>query len=172
MLLAAIGCNLAWGIVDAAMYLMAVLTQRARGLLTLNTVRDVRDPEAAHRVIVEALPEGLAALLGQSEFESLRLKIKGLPEVPARARFERDDFIAAAGVFLIVFLSTFPVVIPFLVMQQAAPALRVSHAIAISMLFVAGWSLGRHAGQPGWQIGIAMVILGLVLAGVTIAFGG
>ena len=172
VLMAAIGCNLAWGIVDAAMYLMAVLTQRARGLLTLNAVRDARDPQAAHRVIVEALPEGLAALLSQSEFETLRLRINGLTDIPARARFERGDFIAATGVFLLVFLSTFPVVIPFLIMREAAPALRASHAIAVSMLFLAGWALGRHAGRPGWQIGLAMVSLGLILALVTIILGG
>jgi VIT1/CCC1 family predicted Fe2+/Mn2+ transporter len=63
-------------------------------------------------------------------------------------------------------------VIPFLVMSEAAPALRVSHTIAVSMLFVAGWRLGRHAGQPGWQIGAAMVVVGLLLAIVTIMLGG
>jgi VIT1/CCC1 family predicted Fe2+/Mn2+ transporter len=57
-------------------------------------------------------------------------------------------------------------------MREAGPALRASHAIAISMLFFAGWSLGRHAGRPGWAIGLAMVVLGLVLAGLTIALGG
>ena len=127
-------------------------------MLTLTAVREARDPEAARRIIVEAIPEGLAKLLGQTEFEAIRLRVNGLTDIPARARFEREDFVAAAGVFLIVFLSTFPVVIPFLVMSEVAPALRVSHTIAVSMLFVAGWSLGRHAGQPGWQIGAAMVI--------------
>jgi VIT family len=172
VLVGALGCNLAWGIVDAAMYLMAVLTQRARGILTLNAIRQARDPAAAHRIIGEALPEGLAALLGTPEFEGLRLKVNSLTDIPPRARFDRDDFIAAAGVFLIVFLSTLPVVVPFLVMREAGPALRASHAIAISMLFFAGWSLGRHAGRPGWAIGLAMVVLGLVLAGLTIALGG
>ena len=48
----------------------------------------------------------------------------------------------------------------------------MSHTIAVSMLFVAGWTLGRHAGQPGWQVGAAMVIVGLLLAVVTIILGG
>jgi hypothetical protein len=172
VLLGAIGCNLAWGIVDATMYLMATLAQRSRGLLMLDAIREARDPEAARHIIVEAIPEGLAKLLGRTEFEAMRTRINGLTDLPARARFERDDFVAAAGVFLIVFLSTFPVVIPFLVMSEAAPALRVSHTIAVSMLFVAGWRLGRHAGQPGWQIGAAMVVVGLLLAIVTIMLGG
>src|SRR5262245_56123276 len=99
VLLGAIGCNLAWGIVDAAMYLMATLAQRARGLLLLNAIRGARDPEAARRIIVEAMPEGLAKLLGRAEFEAMRTRINGLTDLPARARFERADFVAAAGVF-------------------------------------------------------------------------
>ena len=135
VLLGAVGCNLAWGIVDAAMYLMATLAQRARGLLTLTAVREARDPEAARRIIVEAIPEDLAKLLGRTEFEAIRLRVHGLTDIPARARFEREDFVAAAGVFLIVFLSTFPVVIPFLVMREVVPALRdVAHDRRVNAL--------------------------------------
>ena len=50
MLAAAIGCNLAWGIVDAAMYLMANFTERARGLATLRAIRRSREHDAAHRL--------------------------------------------------------------------------------------------------------------------------
>ena len=39
--------------------------------------------------------------------------------------------------FSLVVLSTFPVVIPFILMQNAVAALRLSNAIAIAMLFVA-----------------------------------
>ena len=49
--------------------------------------------------------------------------------------------------FLLVFLSTFPVVIPFIVMSNALPALRVSNAIAVALLFVAGYSYGRITGR-------------------------
>ena len=49
--------------------------------------------------------------------------------------------------FLLVFLSTFPVVIPFLFMKNAGPALRVSNAIAIAMLFVTGYAFGRITGR-------------------------
>jgi len=39
MLIGAIGCNLAWGIVDAIMYLMNVLGDRGRRLALLRRVR-------------------------------------------------------------------------------------------------------------------------------------
>jgi VIT1/CCC1 family predicted Fe2+/Mn2+ transporter len=63
-------------------------------------------------------------------------------------------------------------VIPFLVMRSALPALRVSNTLAIVMLFVAGHAYGRITGQRPWVIGILMVILGGVLAGLTMALGG
>ena len=53
MFIAALGCNLAWGLVDAVMYLVRTVTDRGR-LLTL--VRSVREPRtrkqaAAHRAL-------------------------------------------------------------------------------------------------------------------------
>ncbi|HEX8895315.1 MAG TPA: hypothetical protein VF783_18455, partial [Terriglobales bacterium] len=42
MLVAALGCNLAWGIIDAVMYLISVLSQRGRNRKLL---RDVRTAE-------------------------------------------------------------------------------------------------------------------------------
>ncbi len=82
------------------------------------------------------------------------------------------DVVAAVGVFLLVFLSTFPVAIPFLIVRNPLTALRLSNAIALVMLFVTGWSLGTHAGMPGWRAGLGVMAIGLVLVVITIALGG
>ena len=74
--------------------------------------------------------------------------------------------------FLLVFVSTFPIVIPFIVMREAMPALRVSNAIAIVLLYLAGRSAGRYAGFRGWTTGLAMVAIGVVLVAITMALGG
>ena len=42
----AIGCNLAWGVVDATMYLMATFMARARLLVMLKAIRRVREPSS------------------------------------------------------------------------------------------------------------------------------
>jgi VIT1/CCC1 family predicted Fe2+/Mn2+ transporter len=172
MLAAAIGCNLAWGLVDAAMFLMASLTERARGRVTLNAVRTSASPEAAHALIADALPPVVGRVLTSPELETLRRRLVDLPEPPARVRLGRGELQAAIGVFLLVFLSTFPVVIPFLLMDDAPRALRASNAIAVAMLFVAGWKLGSFTGRPAWRTGAMMVIVGITLVGVTIALGG
>ena len=56
----------------------------------------------------------------------------------------------AVGVFLLVFLATLPVALPFAFIHEAHRALRVSNGIALVMLFLGGYYLERHAGgTPG-----------------------
>ncbi len=74
--------------------------------------------------------------------------------------------------FLLVFLSTFPVAIPFIVMTHARSALRVSNAIAVTMLFIAGVAYGRIVDGASWMFGLAMVVLGVALVALTMALGG
>ena len=74
--------------------------------------------------------------------------------------------------FLLVFLSTFPVVLPFVFMSHPAHSLRVSNAIAIIMLFLTGWTYGKFAGGRPWRVGLVMVVIGVCLVALTIALGG
>ena len=84
----------------------------------------------------------------------------------------REDWLGALAVFLLVFCSTFPIVIPFLFFSTAQVALRVSNVIAIVMLFSVGYRLGQHGGYPPWRTGFSMVLLGVALVAIAIALGG
>jgi VIT1/CCC1 family predicted Fe2+/Mn2+ transporter len=172
MLVGALGCNLAWGLIDAIMYLMAHLSEQARVIRIIRTVRRAASPEKAHRLISAALPPIVAPVLQTPELERMRLHLNQLPEPPARAKLSGQDWRGALGVFLLVFLSTFPVALPFLFMSDAMRALRLSNTIAILMLFITGYAFGRSAGQQPWVMGAIMVVLGSVLVAVTIALGG
>jgi hypothetical protein len=172
MLIGALGCNLAWGIIDGVLYLMGCLAERSRALLTLRALRATTDVERAQRILAGALPPLLASVLQPAEFEAIRQRLNQLPEPPERAGLRKDDWLGGLGVFLLVFLSTFPVVIPFLFMQHATLALRASNAIAITMLFFTGWVYGRCTGHRPWVMGIGMVIAGAALVALTIALGG
>jgi hypothetical protein len=171
VLLGAIGCNLAWGIIDAVFYLLANFTQRARGLEILRAVRGVRT-DVAQRLLLDALPSPVAEVLTPDDIDALRERLRVQPEPPARVPMEGRVLKGALGVFLLVFLSTFPVVIPFLVVPQPELALRTSNAVALVMLFVTGRSLGKYAGRPAWLVGLGTVGLGVVLVAITIALGG
>ena len=172
MLLAAIGCNLAWGIVDAVMYVMASAAERGRRLTLLHAIRRAANLADAHRIITDALPPLLASLMRSSDLEFMRRQLAQLPEPPSRASVSRQDVLGAVAVFLLVFLSTFPVVTPFLLMSKAWLAMRVSNAIAVVMLFLTGCSLGRYSGHGPLRMGLPMVAIGAVLVALTIALGG
>lgn len=172
MLIGVIGCNLAWGLVDAVMFLMSSLSERGNGIQTLRAVQTARTPDAAHRVIAGVLPPLVASVFNRDDLERLRTGLLGIAEVPAKPSLTKADWAGALGVFLLVFLSTFPIVIPFLLIGNLHLALRVSNGIALTMLFITGWVLARHGGHNPWWSGLAMMLVGLVLVGVTIALGG
>jgi len=172
MLVGALGCNLAWGVIDAVLYLMGCLAEKGHGLQTFRAVREAADPEQAHRLIVDALPPVVASVLQPPELEVMRVRLSQLPAPPGRAGLGLDDWRGALQVFLIVFLSTFPLVIPFIVMRDAVPALRVSNAIAVVLLFAAGYGFDRMTGRRPVVVGGGMVVLGCLLVGMTMALGG
>ena len=172
MLIGAVGCNIAWGIIDAIFYLMDCLSEQAGRIRLLHTMRKAAAPEDAHRVIAESLPPLVAATLGPAEYESIREQLVRLPEPPSYPRLGKHDWLAALSVFVWVFAVTFPVAIPFIFMNPLARAMRVSNAIAIVLLFLCGYAFGRIAGYRRWLTGLGMVALGSALVAITIALGG
>jgi VIT1/CCC1 family predicted Fe2+/Mn2+ transporter len=172
MLIGALGCNVAWGIIDGILYLMGALAEESRNLMALRAVRASRDPEEARQLISDALPPIVASVLQPAELDSLRQRLGGLPAPPARVPLDRRMYLGALAVFLWVFVTTFPVAIPFMLIQEAERALRTSNGVAIAMLFVTGWVFGRITSRRPWLMGIAMVTIGAVLSGLTMALGG
>ena len=172
MLVGAVGCNLAWGLVDAVMYLLTLLIERGRGLRIARAVRASPDGARGRQLIASELPEPLDELLEDAALEHARAKLVALPELDAGPRLSRRDWRGALGVFLLVFLSTFPVVVPFLFVTPIQLAMRVSNGVAVAMLYVAGHLLGGYAGLGPKRTGFVMVAIGLVLVVLTIALGG
>ena len=172
MLMGAVGCNLAWGIVDAVMYVMTTVVARSRGLAILKAVHDDTDAAHARATIKDAMDPHVASLLGSSAFEAVRQDLVAAPALPDRAPVTLDDLRGAGEVFLLVFASTFPVIIPFIASQNAASAIRMSNAIAVAMLCIGGFSLARHSGLNPWGTAAAMTAVGVALVAITIALGG
>ncbi|HEV8112619.1 MAG TPA: hypothetical protein VGR31_07565 [Planctomycetota bacterium] len=172
VVIGAIGCNIAWGLVDAVMYLLAILFERGRGLSIARAVRATRDAERGRQLITEVLPEPLDQLFEGEALEQARSRLVALPTLRARPHLTWRDMKAAVGVFLLVFLSTFPVVTPFMLFSPAHHALRISNAVAIVMMYAAGHFLGRYAGMKPALMGLAMVAIGILLVGISVALGG
>jgi hypothetical protein len=172
MMAAALGCNLAWGLADAVMYLIRITTERTRAAKLLAQLHTTNDAAQAHALIAEVLPERIGRVAGPDVLETIRAHLIASAGVAPPRMLERKDFLGALGVFLLVVLVTFPVVIPFGVFDTTQLALRVSNLVALVMLFASGWALGRHAGGRAWLSGVVMALLGTLLVGAIIALGG
>lgn len=172
MLFTALGCNLAWGLVDAVMYLVRTITERGRSLTLARSVQAARDATSGRRLIADALSPAVAKLVSEAEIEAVRGRLVALRAIPARPRLYRGDLLAAFGIFLIVVASTFPVALPFVFLDHAATALWVSRAIALAMLFLCGLALGRYAGYGSWKTGAMMAGLGTAVIVAVVALGG
>ncbi|MEJ8847801.1 hypothetical protein [Variovorax rhizosphaerae] len=172
MFIAALGCNLAWGLVDAVMYLVRNVADRGRRLTLVHAVRAAPDAQAGRSLIERSLSSGVAALVSATEIEAIRDRIVAHPSVPERPTLGWDDLRAAVAVFVLVVVATFPVVLPFALMQDVGAAKNLSRVIALVMLFFGGLAFGRYAGYGGWKAGFGMAALGTVLVGAINALGG
>jgi VIT1/CCC1 family predicted Fe2+/Mn2+ transporter len=170
MFAAALGCNLAWGLVDAVMYLVRTLTDRGKRLTTALAVKNAPDPAAGRLALAESLAAADRGLVGDAELEAIRARVAAA-ELPARPRLHGRDYGGAIGIFCIVVATTFPVALPFLIFEVKT-GLLVSRVLTLVMLFGGGVALGHYAGFGGWKAGLGMTALGVVLTMAIIALGG
>jgi len=172
MLIGALGCNIAWGLVDAVLYVLMTKTVQERGFTILNFVRRSKNTSKATQFIADALPPVIANVLQPDEMEKIRQRILQLPESTITWKQKFRDYKIAIGIFFLVLLSTFPVALPFIFIDDVQTALRISNIVAILMMFFCGWGLGKYAGRNRYLMGVIMSVLGIVLVLVTIALGG
>jgi VIT1/CCC1 family predicted Fe2+/Mn2+ transporter len=171
LLIAALGCNLAWGLVDAVMLLVAVKTEKRRNRALLEKLQAGADPAAGRVAVANELPGALARSLGEDGLELLRGRLAAA--APAlTTRLGARDFGDALVVFLLVVLSTFPLVVPFMLFDETARALLWSRLVAVATLFLAGAMLARYSGGNPWLSGLTMAALGALLMAAIMALGG
>src|SRR5688500_5195947 len=79
MLIGALACSLAWGVIDAVLYLMGSLSEKGTGLLMCRAVRHATDPRHAHRLIAAAWPATVASVMEPAELDAVYRRLKQLP---------------------------------------------------------------------------------------------
>jgi VIT1/CCC1 family predicted Fe2+/Mn2+ transporter len=174
LLFAAIGCNFAWGIIDAVMYIMNCVTMRSGKMRLVEAVQRARDTRAALDIIQNEIEPDLQSLLDPEEREAFS---RSILNHMAKAQITRpgvtkDDFYGALACFLLVFVSCLPAAIPFFIFSQPHFALRISNFLLIALLFLVGRKWAQYAGTDRRIAGTTMVVIGLVLVGVAILLGG
>ena len=172
LIIGAIGCNLAWGIVDATMYLIGVLARKSRSKTIFDAVQNPSEADKAKSYISEELPSVLIAAIGGEGLERVRNKLGRMENTSVDVRLNGRDIKEALAIFFLIFISTFPIVIPFVFIGNTQVALRVSNLVAIVMMFLCGWQVARYVGYNKWKMSLAIILIGIMLVAITISLGG
>lgn len=174
LLIAVIGCNIAWGIIDGVLYLVGELFHRGRLRRLGQVVRRSTDERAAIAVVSGEFDELLEPVTSESERESLYRRfveyVRSKPQ--AAVPLTKSDVLGAVTSFFLVVLASVPAAVPFLIMDDARAALRVSNTVLVAMLFVTGYWWARFTLGKPWLVGLFFLIGGVALVAVAIALGG
>ena len=174
LLIAIIGCNIAWGVIDGALYLVGELFNRGRLRRLGRSIRDARDEQDATRLVALELDEIVGEVTTPSDrvglYERIARHVRSKPATDNRVT--KDDILGALASFWLVFLASIPAAIPFILLDNARFALRISNAILLALMFFAGYWWGRATLSRPWIVGTSFLVVGLVLVVAAIALGG
>ena len=174
LLIATIGCNVAWGVIDAALYVVGEIFERGRRRRLVQTIQGAGTAERALPYVAAELDELLEAVTSEPErrqlYERIAERIRGsaLP----RNRVSKADLLGGLASFLLVFIASLPAALPFLFIQPAHLALRISNALLLAMLFGVGWRWAHYTLARPWAIGLCLMLGGVALVALAIALGG
>ena len=172
LVIAAISCNIAWGLVDATAHLVSTIAERSRSRTILNSIRSNMEKDRAREYIAGSLPSAVASVLKTEELDDIRNRMINLPELPPVVWVTVRDIKRSLLIFLLMFISTLPIVIPFIFIKDTQIALRVSNLVAVVIMFLCGWSVAKYVGFNKWIMSISMTLIGVLLVLITIVLGG
>jgi hypothetical protein len=174
LLIAAIGCNIAWGIIDGFLYVLGGVYERLRVANVLRSLRAAADEPAAVAALAGEFDGDLFRLGDATQRNrfcaSIAVAARGGPD--PSPRLLAQDLRGAVRVFFLVVATAVPAAVPFLLWDDAYLALRISNALLIACLFVVGFFWGRHVGARPILAGALIMSIGLLLVLIAVPLGG
>ncbi len=172
LLWAALGCNVAWGLVDAIMYLMNVAIERGHAIKVIKKIHESKTDDESGQILKEEIQPAIAGLMSDKELSDLSGRLKNIPAPSKRNLITGIDLWAGVQIFLLVFFCTFPVAIPFGIVDNLEVAMRTSNGVALLLLFIGGFLLARYAGFRPGITALVYMLIGVALVALTMVLGG
>lgn len=174
LMVALVGCNIAWGVIDAVFYLLGSLFNRNRRVRFVQRLQAAPGEDQAIALIREEFAlEGEPPTRAEDRAAFHRSVLELLRNAQAeRARFTPQEFAAAAIILMLVSLTAIPGLIPLMLIGDVDTALRAANALQILLLFVIGYRWAQYTGTPGWRGALIVGLLGVALVLVAVALGG
>jgi len=174
LLLAAVGCNIAWGFIDAVLYLLSEVFDRSRLHRLRRAIAHSRDEPTSIALVAGELDPMLEPVTSSDHrlalYREIAQRVQRAP-LP-RVRLRGADALAAFAIFWSVFSISIPAAIPFLLIEDPWIALRVSNALLIALLFFVGYRWARYTSLNPWVFGTGLMLLGTLLVAIAIPLGG
>ncbi len=172
LLWGALGCNLAWGFVDAIMYLISTSIERGHGFSVIRRIEKSDHKSDIRQILEEEIQPVVYSLMKEEEIDELGRRIKQLPTPENKFILTWSDWKSAFLIFLLVFFCIVPVAIPFALFNEVELAKRASNGVALVLLFVAGYKLAGYAGFKKIPTAFLYTGIGVFLVLLTMALGG
>jgi VIT1/CCC1 family predicted Fe2+/Mn2+ transporter len=174
LLIATISCNIAWGVIDGVFYVLGQLFERGRRRRVVQLVRGAAKDADAAALVAGELDDVIEKVMTPDERQKLYVRIieqvrKG--EIPPNP-ITRNDVMGGIASFWLVFFASLPAALPFVFIDNALLALRVSNAILLTLLFWAGFSWARYTTARPALTGLVFLLFGAALVVMAIALGG
>ncbi|MGN0137698.1 MAG: hypothetical protein ACI381_03715 [Candidatus Methanomethylophilaceae archaeon] len=166
-----IGMNFTWGLIDAVVFYMVDVFDQRKFVRIMSacdlpherkvemmldefsgTPLDILDPEDERRICEEILSKTMES---ESERLSDRMAM-------------RDSAVAC---FIITILTTIPIVVPLLLIEDTEIALAVASGLSSICLFFIGFRMERYLGVNRWAAGLFLTAIGWAIT-ITATFTG
>jgi hypothetical protein len=172
---AALGCALAWGLIDGAMYVLTCVFERGQDRRLYKLVRNAVDEDEGAAVLAAESDTPLSDIVSESElrafYGALYQRLRTTP--PPRVGFEKADFAGGLGIFLVAVGAALPLLLPLVLFPGSEEfQVRASNFVAFIMLFLMGYRWGVYAGGKPWLTGLLLLVLGVAMMIVAIPLGG
>jgi len=174
LLIATVGCNIAWGIIDGVFYILGQMFERGRLRRVAVAVKEAKSDAEARGHIAGELDEVLGRVTTEPDRDALYAGIAA--NLRAREvepnRLRKTDVLGGVASFWLVFFSSLPAALPFLFIDEPWTALRVSNALLLALLFYVGFRWSKLTLAQPWLAGLVFLLAGVLLVAAAIALGG
>jgi VIT family len=174
LLIATIGCNIAWGIIDAGLLILGRVFDRGRAARIGRAIRSTTDEQRAIAAVASEMDEYLEHVTTAERRQGLYRHIVEQVRTSSgqRTGVRGEDWLAALGVFWLVVFASIPAALPFYFIDEAWTALRVSNLILIGLFFVIGYQWAGYTTIKPWRAAVTLALFGMAMVAAAIALGG
>lgn len=174
LLIATIGCNIAWGAIDAVIYIMLRMSERSRRMSLALKIRSITEDEKAVEAIDREVELEYEDLFSKDVKERICRDILNHVRnaTPKKVKIEKSDMLGGLATFFLVFISTVPAAVPFFFFDNTRFAVRISNLLLMCAIFMLGSRWAAQTRTNRMLGGLSMTAIGAALVGIALLLGG